>query len=148
MFVSFDEYQYDFNMHLSDGSELIEEKCSSVEAVLENYTLIRSICICYAVAPLECPDQEIIDSFTKSIDNDTFMLVGDILIDASSTGTIENALSSSSSASSIPSKRYQNLPSWMNSLIELESADSLDKSYSPSTLTLHDQNRCFGFDCL
>lgn len=137
--VTFDEYLYDFSMHLSDGSEIVEEKCDSVEAVFEKYALIRAKCICYAIAPLVCPDQEIVDSFVKSIDNDTFILVGDILIDASSTGTIEDAVSS------VSPKHYQNCPNWMNPVIELESADSLESSYSPSILTLHDRNRCFGF---
>lgn len=140
--VTFDEYLYDFSMHLSDGSEIVEEKCDSMESVFERYALIRAKCICYAIAPLVCPDQEIVDSFIKSIDNDTFILVGDILIDASSTGTIEDAISS------VSPKHYQNCPNWMNSVIELESADSMESSYSPSILTLHDRNRCFGFVCL
>lgn len=139
--VTFDEYLYDFSIHLSDGSEVIEEKCDSMEVVLEKYALMRANCICYAIAPLVCPDQEILDSFISSIDKDTFILVGDILVDSSSTGTIEDAVSS------VSPKYYQNCPNWMNSVIELESADSLESSYSPSILTLHDRNRCFLF-CL
>lgn len=137
--VSFDEYQYDFNMHLSDGSEIIEEKCDSLESVLSKYALFRVNCICYAIAPMVCPQQEVIDSFLKSIDKDTFILVGDILVDhssSSSSKTINDAISS------VPSKHYQNLPNWMSSVIELESADDLTQTYSPSILTLHNRNRC------
>lgn len=101
--------------------------------------MFRVCCVAYASVPYESSRSMVIEEFNRTIDDDPFVLVGDIVIDSSSTGTIETSIHRQQHP------EYPNLPRWLKNLSEFEAADRLNHSYSPSVLTMHDRRQCVPF---